>query len=103
MELFSLTLPLLTSKLSFTYDLWQYINVLVNRSGDVAQKHLVRGVLLNFNTIEAFKECDKSALIHKFGQQLEQSWTESSNEEAPQFFLISFAVRTKLVYFKITF
>jgi hypothetical protein len=58
------------------------------------QKHAVLGALLNFNTIEAFKECDKSDLIQKYAGRLEQSWS-SEKDQAPKFILISFAVCAK--------
>lgn len=67
----------------------------------MGHKHAVLGALLNFNTIESFKECDKSDLIQKYAGRLEQSWS-SEKDEAPKFILISFAVwkMPNLIYSK---
>ncbi|XP_065347179.1 ubiquitin-like modifier-activating enzyme ATG7 [Cloeon dipterum] len=56
-------------------------------------KQPMRGVLVNFNTIESFKDCDKMEIIKKHGKDLETSWNDEidPNIALGKFILICFA------------
>ncbi|XP_059481168.1 ubiquitin-like modifier-activating enzyme ATG7 [Neocloeon triangulifer] len=64
-----------------------------NPESNPPQKHAMQGVLINFNTIESFKECDKMEIIKKHGQAVEANWSNDSepNVALSKFVLISFA------------
>jgi ubiquitin-like modifier-activating enzyme ATG7 len=54
------------------------------------------GILLNKNTLETFKNCNKIALLEELGQELWQSITSGKALDNPallsRFFLLTYAV-----------
>ena len=59
------------------------------------------GLLLNKNTLETFKNCNKIALLEELGQELWQSITSGEAMDNPallsRFFLLTFAVSTYIL------
>ncbi|XP_053673022.1 uncharacterized protein LOC128723318 [Anopheles nili] len=60
-----------------------------------AQAFRCNGIMLNFNTLESFKKCDKTVLLksqaRKFYQELMKKETIQSSAELIHFFLLSFS------------
>ncbi|GAA5903726.1 hypothetical protein JCM6882_003397 [Rhodosporidiobolus microsporus] len=63
----------------------------------------LRGILLNFNTIEDFKNCDKAKLLDDFGERIWEQATSASPtatlESLNPFLLITFADLKKYRYY----
>jgi ubiquitin-like modifier-activating enzyme ATG7 len=59
------------------------------------------GILLNKNTLQAFKNCDKIALLEELGQELWQSITSGEALDNPallsRFFLLTYAVNVTFI------
>lgn len=59
------------------------------------------GILLNKNTLEAFKNCNKIALLEELGQELWQNITSGEALDNPallsRFFLLTYAVNVTFI------
>jgi hypothetical protein len=60
-----------------------------------------RGILINKNTIETFRNCDKDKLLQEHGQMLEQAVASGEALENPslvvgRFILLTFAVSARI-------
>lgn len=62
-----------------------------------------RGYILNKNTLESFKTCDKIALLKQFGASLQESITSGAALETPHllvsFIILTFGVRKNLFFY----